>query len=90
MKIGILRIQLAKILTEITGNDYLPEGIRQTNVTLSGKCWSDPYYFIARPPKHGMYLASSYTMREIIDAYNKGDKIAISNYDEITIIKGKG
>lgn len=87
MKVGKLRIELAKILTETTGFEYPPEGIRQSNSTVGARSrsWSDPHYFIAIPKRYGAVLASTYTMKEIINAHTEGRKIEIDRLDCIEI-----
>jgi hypothetical protein len=77
MRVGLKRIELARILTEITGLSYSPNCIKQANRTQDRRKMTnyDAYYWYALPDKHGAVLSSRYTMSQIIDAYNNGKTV---------------
>jgi hypothetical protein len=89
MKVGKIRIELAKILTEITELPYSPDSISQANRSQDerSRVNIDPYYWRAKPAsKYGAILFSTYTMRAIVEAYKCDNKsIAIRDMEEVII-----
>jgi hypothetical protein len=84
--VGQKRIELAKILTDLTGFEYKPENIKQANGTVGNrsKTWHDAFYWSAMSTATGAVIASRYTMTEIINAKQQGREVYI-RLDELCI-----
>ncbi len=78
MRVGQIRVELARVLTEITGVCYPPAGIEQTNRSLDKRkrVNYDAYYWNAAPSGTGAVLSSKFTMKQVVEAY-KLDKNAV-------------
>jgi len=86
MKIGAKRIALAKILSDLTGLDYPASGLSQANRSQDKRkrVNYDAWYWNAQPKNEGAVLSSTYTMGQIIEAYNAGKTIAIKD-NEVSV-----
>lgn len=89
MRVGIIRLKLSQILTKLTDVDYPAENISQTNRAASPRKLTniDIYYWYALPVRHspGSVLSSSYTMKDIVTAHEKGKQIIIKGGEFVEI-----